>query len=532
MNFGQLILVLNIGLIISILNIFHVIIGYARTLPGQVYMATGHYYLDYFQYLQALSQGWHGHWIFENYYGTDIKVKTFLGMWQFLILGQIGRHFGLSQIATYWLSVIVLSATLSILIFFFIKKLLDKKPFYWQLSAYILALFAAPFFRIINANGHFITTNYRFWNDKAVLIDRFGGIPYHIVDQIIVLLVVMLVVDSLEKIKNLSKKSLIIRIITIVGTLTFLLSFSPAYFLLVIGSLFLTSIWLFIGKKSWSRVGFLGIILVILFPITLFIRSTFNDQYSVVTQIESAWQIHPPFIDVLLTTGPILLFAWLGIKEYFHKLSFIKIIFFNFIFISYLLFFSPLASFLGITNTRFLTPLNYIFFAILTVAGIKRLRFLFIISLIVFLLFVPGNIESIRSQINDQNLNSPISYLPKGIVDGLKSLETVPGQQAVLTTPAQFLGSVVSIYSGKPVYLVRPGQQPDYALKSDLSAKFYWNIFSEDQAKEFMNKNQIGFVVLTSIEGYPPNNLKNYKFLKDIYHNKDIVIYQNISLSK
>jgi len=115
------------------------------------------------------------------------------------------------------------------------------------------------------------------------------------------------------------------------------------------------------------------------------------------------------------------------------------------------------------------------------------------------------------------------------MVDGFKFLETVPGQQTVLTTPAQFLGSVVSIYSGKPVYLVRPGQQPDYVQKSESSAKFYWNIFSEDQAKAFMDKNQIGFVVLTSIEGYPPNNLKNYKFLKEIYHNQDIVIYEKIS---
>jgi len=525
MNFGLIFLIFNIGLIASVFNVINVIIGYARALPGQVYMATGHYYLDYFQYLQALSQGWHGHWILTNYY----EAKTFLGMWQFLILGQIGRHLGLSQIATYWLSVIILSLTLSVLIFLLIKKLLINKPFYWQLSAYILALFAAPFFRIINTNNHFVTTSYRFWNDKAVLLDRFGGVPYHIVDQIIILSVIILVADSLEKIKTLSKKSFIIRIITIVGAMTFLLSFSPVYSLLVIVTLFLTSILLFIWKRSWSRIIFLWIILAVLFPITLYIRDSFNQHYSVVTKMELAWQVHPPFIDVLLTTGPILLFAWLGVKEYFHKLSFIKIVFFNFILISYLFFFSSLATFLGITNTRFLTPFGYIFFAVLTVAGIKKIKHLFIISLFVFLLFIPANLESVRNQLNDQNLNSsPISYLPKGMIDGLKFLATVPGQRAVLTTPAQFLGSIVSTYSGKTAYIVRPGQQPDYDQKSDLSAKFYWNIFSEDQAKEFMNKNQIGFVVLTSIEGYPPDNLKKYKFLKEIYHNQDIVIYQKI----
>jgi hypothetical protein len=396
------------------------------------------------------------------------------------------------------------------------------------LSAYIFTLFAAPFFRIINTNGHFITTSYRFWNDKAVLIDRFGGVPYHIVDQIIILLAIMLVADSLEKIKTLSKKSLIIRIITTVGVLTFLLSFSPAYFLLVICSLFLTLLWLLVTRKPWFKIGFLGIILIILFPISLLIRSYIVQQYySVIAQIESTWQIHPPLIDVLLTTGPILLFAWLGIKEYFHKLNFVKIIFFNFIFISYLFFFSPLALFLGTTNTRFSTPVSYIFFAVLTVAGIKKIKYLAIIGLIVFFLFIPGNIESMRDRLNDQNLNnSPISYLPQGMIDGFKFLNTLPGKQAVLTTPAQFLGTIIPIYSDKPVYLARPGQQPGYDQKSVLSAKFYWNIFSEDQAKEFMNKNQIVYVVLTSIEGYPPDKLKNYKFLREIYRNKDIIIWK------
>ncbi|EKE14831.1 MAG: hypothetical protein ACD_12C00273G0005 [uncultured bacterium] len=527
MNFGQLFLVINIGIIVSIINIFHVIVGYARTLPEQIYLATGHYYLDYFQYLQALSQGWHGHWIFENYFGTGIRFQTILGMWQFLVLGQIGKHLGLSQITTYWLSTILLSIVLSVLIFFFIKKLLINKPFYWHLSAYILTLFAAPFFQIINKQ----ILVYRFWNDKAVLVDRFGGVPYHITSQIIILLVILFIADSLDKFNTLSKRSIIIRKFVVVGFLAFLLSFSPGYFLLTVSSLILSLLCLVIIRKSWLQIKFLGIILVILFPISFLIRSYIILQYySVIAQIESAWQIHPPFIDVIYTTGPILLFAWLGFKDYFRKFSYIKLIFFNFIFTSYLFFFSPLALFIRTTNTRFLTSLNYIFFAVLTVAGIKKLKSLFIISLIVFLLFIPGNYRSISDRINDQNLNnSPISYLPKGIIDGFKFLSTLPGQQAILTTPAQFLGTLASIYSNKPVYLVRPGQQLDYQPKSDLAAKFYWKILSDPEAMLFLDKNQIGYVVLTSLENYPPEKLKSYKFLKKIYHNKDIVIYEKIS---
>lgn len=531
MNFGQLFFVINIGLIVSIINIFHVIIGYARTLPGQVYMATGHYYLDYFEYLQAISQGQHGQWLWENDYITSVKIKTIFGMWQYLIFGKIGQLFHLSPIATYWGANIILSVVLSVLIFFIIKKILFNKPFYWQLAAYILALFSAPFFKIVVSNNLKIIP-YRFWDDQAVLINRFSSVPYHISAQIIVLLIILITADSLDKIVSLSKKVVIIRFVVIISLLFFLLSFSPASFLLVVFSLILTLIWLLFSKQFFSKIKFLGIILFITFPLSLFMKIFYiNKFFSDVSQTESSWQIHPPLIFVFLTIGPILLFFWLGFKNYFRQLTTIKIIFFSFVFSSYLMFVSPIAFYLKTTNMRFLSPLNYILLAVLTVVGIKKLKYLLIICLTLLLLFIPGNIEGIRSQINDPNLVSPISYLPKGIIDGFRYLDTLPGKQAVLTTPAQFLGMVAPIYSGKPVYLNRPGLYK-YDQKIDMAAKFYWNIFSEDQAKEFMNKNQIGFVVLTSIEGYPPNNLKNYKFLKEIYHNKDIVIYQDISLPK
>src|SRR3989339_537481 len=229
MSFGQLILVINIGLITSIINVLHVIIGYARTLPGQVYLATGHYYLDYFEYLQAISQGQHGQWLWENDYITNVKIKTIFGMWQYLIFGKIGLLFHLSPTAAYWGTNIILSIILSVLIFFVIKKILINKPFYWQLAAYVLTLFSAPFFKIV-INNNLKIIPYRFWNDQATLFNRFGNIPYHISDQIVVLLLILIVTNSLDKIVSLSKKTVITRFIVIVGLLSFLLSFSPASF--------------------------------------------------------------------------------------------------------------------------------------------------------------------------------------------------------------------------------------------------------------------------------------------------------------
>jgi len=525
MSFGQLFLIINIGLVASIVNFLHIIIGYARTLPEQVYLATGHYYLDYFEYLQAVSQGQHGQWLWESDYITATKIKTILGMWQYLIFGKIGQLFHMSPIATYWGANIIFSVILSVLIFFIIKKILSNKPFCWQLAAYVLALFSAPFFKITFNNLKVIP--YRFWNDQAVLFNRFGNIPYHITDQIIVLLIILIITDSLDKIVSLSKKGLVVRSAVIIGLLFFLLSFSPAPFLLVVASFILTLIWFLFFKQSFSKIKFLGMIIFISLPISLFMKIFYiNKFYSGISQVEANWQVHPSLILVFLTTGPILLFFWVGLKNYFRQLTTIKIMFLSFVFSSYLMFFSPIAFYLKTTNTRFLSPLNYILLAVLTVTGIKKLKSLLFICLVLLLLFIPGNIEGIRSQINDPNLVSPISYLPKGIIDGFKYLDTIPGKKAVLTTPTQFLGMIVSIYSGKPVYLNRPGLYK-YDQKADITAKFYWGLLEESQAKEFLEKNQIGFVVLTSIENYPIDKLVHYKFLKNIYQNKDIVIFQN-----
>lgn len=312
----------------------------------------------------------------------------------------------------------------------------------------------------------------------------------------------------------------------IIGLLSFLLSFSPASFLLIVASLILTSILLVFSKQSFSKIKFLGAILFITFPLALFMKILYIDKFfNGVSQTEANWQIHPPLTFVFLTTGPILLFCWLGFKNYFRSLTTIKIMFLSFVFSSYLMFFSPIAFYLKTTNTRFLSPLNYILLAVLTVTGIKRLRSLSIVCLMLLLLFIPGNIEGFKSQINDPNLVSPISYLPKGIIDGFKYLDTLPGKQTVLTTPAQFLWMIASIYSGKPVYLNRLGLY-NYDQKADITAKFYWGSLSEHQAKEFLEKNQIGFITLTSIENYPLDKVSQYGFLKKIYQNQDVVIFQ------
>ena len=525
-------IIFNIALIVGILNIFHVIIGFAKTPSGQVYLATGHYYLDYFEYyLQPVSQGARGSWLYERF-DLERPVKTIFGAWQNVMIGKSGAFFGLSAVASYWISIVIFSIIFCLLIYLAITKLLAKESFLKQFLAYIIALFAAPFFKIAVISGKIKFFTFHFWNDKAVIYDRFGGVPYHISSSILMLLVLIIVGDSLEKLEKVSKKRLFLNTTIVITILVFLLTFSPeSFFLLVasIGFLFAgLTIYYFLKKRKFlpRLIFFLGIPLIIVIPIGFWVKNYLvNYLYAGISQMETTWQINPPFIDVLLTTGPIIILALFGSIKFFRQITPLKLIFTIFVTVSYGVFFSPLNRYLGTTNTRFLTSINYVFFGALAVSGIKKTKLLLVITTILFLLFLPANIEGLKTKLNDSNLFSPITYLPKGIIDGFKQLEATGETKVVLTTPAQFLGTIVPIYTGKRVYISRPGQS-NYYQKAYLADQFYLGLMPEKEAKYFLLKNNIGYVILTSIEAYPKKNVSKYNFLREIYKNEDIVIFK------
>lgn len=531
-NCNRFFIVLNIAIIASILNVLHVILGYAQTPPGQIYLGTGHYYLDFFEYLHAVSQGMRGNWFFENYFINEPAPNILFGKWQYLMIGKVGNIFHFSTVFTYWLSVVILSIVFSLLIFKIISSLLSNESFNRQLIAYILTLFAAPFFLLSKNTTGIKIIVFEFWNDKSVIFKRFGSLPHYYLSNIIILLTMLLAANTINEISALSKRSLIARVIIIVSIVLFLLTFSPSSFFLIVMSLFLTGVFLFIGylknnKKNIRRLLiFFGTIFFLILPIGILVKNYLtNDYYAWVSQVERAWQIHPLLTTVLLVTGPILIFALLGISNYFKKLTPIRILLLSFVLISYGVFFSEIAFYLGTTNTRFLTAISYILFGCLTALSLKRIKTLFYITILLLILFLPPNIETFRTMLTDRNIFSPITYLPKGMMDGFNFLDNISDNRVVLTSPSQFLSMVVPTFTGKYVYLFRPGGI-DYQQRANSADAFYLGLLDDKSTEDFIKKNNIGFVILTSIEGYSVYSLRKYSFLKEIYKNNDIVIFE------
>lgn len=535
-DWNKFVLVFLISFIAAVFSIFHVLLGYARSSPGLVYMWTGHYYLDYFQYVQSFAQGMQGKWLLDNPLTTENTSTTFIGMWQNLLFGKLGYLFHLSPIGAYWWTVFLLLILFGFLIFKLIQQLLKKDPFGKQLAAYSLILFAAPFYEIIRIKGKIVLQYFSFWSDKSVLWKRFESIPYHLTANILTIFILLWFARITDKLNFLSLRNLVLETIGISGLIVFLLTFSPATALLLIVTLGLFNLinlikQLFLKNKinASNLLIFSCIFLGLVLPAAFLIRNSITDSYyKIAFDFEKNWQIKTDFRLFFLTHGPLFLLSFPGLRKYLKEFTPIRAIFLLFILISYIFFFSPIPGLLNTTNTRFLSPLSYTLFGVLAVIWIKKAKNLLLSCILLLLFFLPVNIKAFQDLVNDKNIFSPISYLPKTIIDGFKFLGKEREKGNVLLPPSQFLGCVLPIYADRKVYVARHNITINYLDKNIRTGNFYLGVMTEREAADFLRKNDLKFVILTSIEGYDVKQLFKYPFLKEIYRNKDIIIFKTI----
>ncbi len=535
MKVQKLFTVVNIALFVSFLSIFRIIIGYINNPPGFTYLAVGHYYLDYFEYLQQTAQGMMGHWTVLNQFATDDPSRTILGWGQYLIIGKVAKILNISVVSGYWLAVFFLIFTFSLSIYFIIRRLLPKLSFFHQLTAWFFSLFAVPFFKTIVDNGISKIVPYDFWYAPMSFFHRFGGVPHHLSTGIITIFILIISADIYNRLKTeVSLKTVYLKILTVTGLLILLLTFAPLQVINLISAIFLLGFISIFNKIPVKNLAyFLLFIVLIVFPTAWLIKISHDGSglFQRAIAWESSQEYHPKLSLIFLTTGPIFIFAFLGLRRYLKEISNIKLLLLFYVIFSYLYFFSPLARYFGTFNLRFLSPSIYILFGTLAILGIveitnwfgkaKKIISAFLIILlagyfiwltaIIFLSFGPV----------DQT-----SYLPNSIYNGLKFLGDQPGKKAVLTSPDKYFGMIVPVFADKNVYIARPIFTPDFENKLNIADQFYQGNMNQDEVQKLFKDNKIGFVFLTFMEKYLPQNLEKYRFLKIIYDKEGVKIYK------
>lgn len=543
-NLKKIIPVICLAIVFSIINVLHIIIGIAKTTVSYKYLATGHYYLDYFYYLVPITEGQNGKWLFENYYSHDELFKTILGPWQYLIYGKIGKLFHLDPIATYWFFVVTLGIIACLFLYILIDKLIKNQSLLVKISALIITISAAPFFKIEKWIEGIKIIPFGFWNDRATLFQRIGVIPHHTMALICTIIILLLYTDFLENHIYYSVKRKLLQTAIILLLVFFVLTFTPYQAVLLVATFILSGLIIFVKKIKnrnkqqivdyfiWWSILIFGIL-----TLGLLIKGEYQklDFFIRLSKTEINWQIYPKIIDLLLVIGPVILFVPFGIKKYWGKMTAIKGVFLIYIIIGLIFFYSPLALYLGTTNSRFLNPLNYILYAVLAVLGMKAIsqkakkhsNTIFIgLFILLIIVFIPGNLNNFTNTMKDNNIFSSLTYLPQPIIKGFDMLKTYSRDKVVLTSPSMMIGSLVPIFSNKRVYIGRYFPTPNYQEKAYLADRFYLGQMSSKEGFGFLYQNNIDYVILTSLEAYSKETISNYPFLKLIYKNPKILIWQ------
>lgn len=531
--------VLVLSFIAGLTSILHVIVGFAKTPTGMAYMWTGHYYLDYFYYLTPIAQGIRGALVAYQQGATD-DGTFYPHLWPYVVLGWIGRVLNLTPIATYWIAVFILSVVLSILILLTIQNILEKETIWLKFGAFLLTLFSAPFYKIESNNLQFLD----FWYSTSTFFRRFEPIPHHLLTSILVLTIFLVFSRFLKDVDKLSLSRTLKKTILICLLLVLILSFNSYNVVVPFASVLSTNfIYIFwrSKRKSLRTVGVLMFFILsamILLGISAFVLKNYYVSTSFMSNFKSTeLNLHqnPGIKLALLALGPTIILGLFGLRIFLERKSAIKILFISLFILSYVLYFSPIDKIIGTHNGRFLTPLSHVLVGSLAVLGIRQIGEFFgrfrkgisvLLFLTVFIYSAAANVRAFVDIINDRNISSPISYIPKNITLGFEKFDRLPDKGNVLLTPSQFLGTVLPVYSGRKTYVARQIVTPNYIDKNIRTSNFYLGTMTDADAYNFLKKNDLKFVVLTSIEGYDVAPLYRYPFLKEIYKNKDIVIFE------
>lgn len=532
---SQWLTVITISLIVATINIFHVIIGLAKTPTGFTYLATGHYYLDYFEYLQHIAAGIAGRWMPTNYFTTDPSLVD----WRFfpyILLGKIAWIFHLSPMAIYWIAVFFLTALTLIGFYYLINLMLPKKTFSLKIIAFLISIFSGPAYQVFINNGQLILNPYDFWYGPAAFIRRFEVVPYHALGLLLLLFIILVINKTWKTIHNLSNKAMLVQGLLVATLLGILMTFSPLALTSLIPALLIISTIRFVKFKKDRLKIFLfnTILLILIIPAVLILRhSTGYDGFS----FEVNWMNHDPWWYVLLNLGPIILFFPFGLRDYLKENNFLRQMLLIFSLVSYGLFISPLAYYLETHNLRFFSSISFVCYGVLTVLGIKKISSLFkkydkiIITLISLLLIFYSCLLTFNSLkirllgLDPGTPNTIWTYLPSPIIEGLKSLHNYP-QANVLTGPYGEIGMFVPIFSYRRVYVGHPTGTPNIGKKRAIAYLFYSGKMTENEANKFLKTNKIGFVILTSFDNFDVNTISHYSFLKPIFVKQSIIIWK------
>lgn len=515
--------IIILALLFTIVNSTGLIIGILSRPPETVYLGTIHYYQDYFFYINHFFQGAHGAWLTANRYTSEVTPSSIF-YWTNVFTGKLGGLIGLSPIASYHVSLLVLTVLTILTMYLLLVRMFPTslpRRQAGKIQAFIGFLFAVLSTSLINhiyVDGKPMWYPFQLWRTPHFALDRLGSAPHQIFQTLLFLLLAM-VCFSPGTSRPRTK-------LVLIGILAFsLTSNNPIKAVIFLAAFLATQAVVYILKKPVPYAK-----LIVLFLVTACTFVYINLLSAALPHSQAkAWEARQQTITspvfLLLSVGPISILYLLGIIP--SLLSGNTIFIFAIILTlgTYALFLSNIPQAIGVSDLRIIFPALYPFMGAIAVNGVvfiaKKLAKIIpamttitTIVILFILISIPTLYWEIQQKIQNQtNTKDLFIYLPNSIYNMITALGTIGGyNDVVLANPNTHMDVLVpalsghSTYSGHMLLTIRSGE------KQLFGSQFF--SLNKPDAESWIKANNIRYVLFTTLDGDIRRFSERYPFLK------------------
>lgn len=487
---------------------------------------------DYSVYLANITLGQNGY-LFNRYIFDLGPPKYSIFHLFYIWSAKLGTIFNWESNITYHV-VRLLTVEFYIFAIFFICRIFLNKS--WYLVGVIMCLLGeiSPLSFFSHKVSDF--TSMPWWTD-FVSLERLNAIPHHLVGQALLLISIGLV--ALFYRKEQLKYAILAGLTTFLGGLFFPPVILPIIFVVVVSLILPLVISSYKRKEHLKNVikkwGLLVVVIGAGLALALFKwQEMQGPPWTLPRRIELIqWNTRNPDFNrnflFLYGALPILVIVSVlqNLRKHDYKFNLLTIwAFFPYAFIL-------LADLLQIPKIRLVQTATIIPMAILSTETIRwaftrnkliayALLFIFSIST------VPTSIYYLFSRIrgvSEESYAHEGIYIPKPIYDSFAFVKSeIQKDSGILTS--EFAGNTLPAFTPVRIYFGHMTMTDDFHTKRRQTEMFYGRRWSDGQAKEFLNRNNISYVYYSGQENDVAAGALPYEFLKIIYDKNGVKIFK------
>jgi len=461
---------------------------------------------DYPVYFSYINQIKAGHWELRDYFTSEAQPLGLLNFF-WLAIGLMARLFSLPADIAFHLARFLLIPLFFIIFYIFTSYFFTSKNqrklavLFIAFSSGIGTFFASYFLKYpFSLDDATYKWPLDFWIPELNVFSILSHSPHIIFSFILMVAFILLMLLAWDNHNYWYSMAA-----GIVGFVWF--NFHPFFFPYVVFILLPYLIYLIVKTKKIKLAGHYVLAMILSSPFVFYHYYKIKTDLVIGARASQNILLTPPFLFVFLGFGFLLIFSVIAIVYLAQK----KLLFKNskhvflviWLIASLFLIYAPI-----FFQRRFLMGMQIpmVFLIVILLADwvkshpnskILANKFLFIVLFVIFFCF--SSFFNLVRDVYYFHTHFYHFYLPQEFKTGLNWLnDNNQANKAILSY--ELTGEFIPGYINQPAYLAHGIETINYQDKRNEVYKFFADQFSEDQAREFLKTNQIGYVFFTDLE--------------------------------